>query len=207
MQLPFRTIRRRASERGAVALEFAIMIPLLATLAFGAIEMGSAWRDSQSVLASSRTAARSLAQFGDQPEADLDALLSVDAAFAGSDMTVQAVIIYESDDTVNAGGAPDACVTAAESGLPYSGSENCNVYTGTDYTFALSASGSTRFGCGGGDLDTNWCPTSRDRNQATATFIGVQVLAVRTSVTGADLVVVPTELDQYSVMRLEPFPT
>lgn len=205
MRRPFRAKTNR--QRGAVALEFAIMIPVLATLAFGAIEMGSAWRDSQAVLSSSRTAARSLAQFGDQTEADLDALLSVDAAFAGTDMTVQAVIIYESDDTVNAGGAPDACVTAAEAGVAYTGSESCNVYTGTAYTNALSATGDTWFGCAGGDYDTNWCPSTRDRNQATATFIGVQVFATRTSVTGTNLVVVPTDLEQYSVMRLEPFPT
>jgi len=208
---PARRMRRqRLRERGAVALEFAIVVPLLATLAFGSVEMGAAWRDSQAVLSSSRTAARSLAQFGDQPEADRDALLSVEAAFVDTPMTVQAVIIYESDDAVNGGGAPDACVTAAEAGIAYTGPENCNVYAGSDYATAISAAGATSFGCGGADLDSNWCPTdpaNRTRNQATATFIGVQVLATRTSVTGSDIVPVPTELDQFSVMRLEPFPT
>ena len=204
------TRRRRLRERGAVALEFAIVIPLLATLAFGAIEMGSAWRDSQAVLSSSRTAARSLAQFGDQAQADRDALLSVEAGFVDTPMTVQAVIIYESDDTVNAGGAPPACIASATAGIAYNGPENCNVYAGADYTTAISAAGATNFGCGGADLDRNWCPTditSRNRNQATATFLGVHVFAARSSVTGSDLVPVPTELDQYSVMRLEPFPT
>lgn len=197
-------------ERGAVALEFAIMIPLLATLAFGAIEMGAAWRDSQAVLSSSRTAARSLAQFGDQIEADRDALLSVEAAFVDTPMTVAAVIIYESDDAVNAGGAPAACVAAAEAGIAYTGAENCNVYAGADYAAAVAPGGETNFGCGGAAFDDNWCPTNianRTRNQATATFLGVQVLATRTSVTGSDLVPVPTELTQFSVMRMEPFPT
>lgn len=205
-----RTTRHRRGERGAVALEFAIVIPLLATLAFGAIEMGSAWRDSQAVLSSSRTAARSLAQFGDQPQADRDALLSVEAGFVGTPMTVQAVIIYESDDTVNDGGAPAACIASAVAVIRYTGAENCNVYTGTDYATAISSAGATNFGCGAADLDRNWCPTdlaNRDRSQATATFIGVHVFATRSSVTGSDLVPVPTDLDQYSVMRLEPFPT
>lgn len=205
-----RTKRHRRSERGAVALEFAIVIPLLATLAFGAIEMGAAWRDSQAVLSSSRTAARSLAQFGDQPLADHDALLSVEAAFVDTPMTVTAVIIYESDDAVNAGGAPTACVAAAESGFAYLGSEDCNVYAGADYLAAIAPGGDSNFGCGGADFDRNWCPTdlsNRTRTQASATFVGVQVLSTRTSVTGSDLVPVPTELTQYSVMRLEPFPT
>jgi Flp pilus assembly protein TadG len=194
-------------QRGAVAVEFAIVLPLLALLVFGAIEMGSAWNDSQTVLSSSRTAARSLAQFGDAPQADRDALLSVEAAFANSSVSVAAVIIYESDDTVNAGGAPTACVDAAEAGVTYAGGENCNVYPSAEFAMAVSPTGATSFGCTGTDLDSNWCPTSRTRNQATATFIGVHVFGTRTSVTGVDEIPVPTSLDQFSVMRLEPFPT
>lgn len=199
---------RARRERGAVAIEFAIVIPLLATLAFGAVEMGSAWGDSQTVLTSSRSAARALAQFGDAPEADRDALLSVEAAFANSDMSVHAIVIYESDDAVNAGGAPDACVTAAEAGVTYAGPEHCNVYTAADYAIAIGPSGATRFGCGAADLDRNWCPTTeRTREQATATFIGVEVFAARTSLTGSNFVPVPTSIDQFSVMRMEPLPT
>jgi hypothetical protein len=199
--------RARSDQRGAIALEFAMVIPLLALLAFGTIEMGSAWRDSQTVLASTRTAARSLAQFGDATEADRDALLSVDAALATSDLTVRAVVIYESDDAVNAGGPPDACRTAADNGVVYTGPEPCNVYPALDYALAIGAGGESRFGCTGADLDRNWCPSTRVRNQATATFIGVYVATGRTSVTGSNLVPVPTELDQYAVMRMEPMPS
>lgn len=198
---------RRARQRGAVALEFAIVIPLLATLAFGTVEMGAAWSDSQTVLTSTRSAARSLAQYGDDQQGDRDALLSIEAAFANSNLTVTAVVIYESDDAVNGGAAPDACVTAAINGQNYNGSEPCNVYTERRYNRALGNNGHTRFGCVGNDFDRNWCPTSRTRDQATATFIGVQVFATRTSVTGADFVPVPTDLEQFSVMRLEPLPS
>ncbi len=198
---------RPGNQRGAVAVEFAIVLPLLALLVFGAIEMGSAWNDSQTVLTSSRTAARSLAQFGDAPQADRDALLSVEAAFANSNVTVAAVIIYESDDSVNSGGAPTGCVTAAEAGVTYAGGENCNVYPATEFATAVGPTGATSFGCVGTPLDSNWCPTSRTRNQATATFIGVHVMGTRTSVTGVNEIPVPTSLDQFSVMRLEPFPT
>lgn len=205
--LVHRVDRRHRRERGAIALEFAMVIPLLALLAFGTIEMGSAWRDSQTVLSSTRAAARSLAQFGDAPLADRDALLSVDAALATSDLTVRAVIVYESDDTVNDGGPPDACVAAANSGLVYSGAEPCNVYPALEYAIAIGAGGDAAFGCTGADVDRNWCPALRDRAQATATFIGVYVVAGRTSVTGSDLVPVPTELEQFSVMRMEPMPS
>jgi len=203
--------RRRTpgrDERGAVALEFAVVVPLLAMLAFGAVEMGSAWSDSQTVLTSSRTAARSMAQFGDDPQADREALVSINAAFASTNMTVDAVIVYESDDAVNSGAAPTVCLDAARAGTPYNGVENCNVYAGADYATAVSAAGPASFGCGGGSLDNNWCPTSqRTRNQADATFVGVQVLVSRTAVTGADFVPVPTSLNQFSVMRMEPFPS
>ena len=201
------SIAKRSRERGAVALEFAIVIPLLALLAFGAIEMGSAWDDSQTVLTSTRTAARSLAQFGDDPQADRDAMLSIEASYANSPAAVTAVIIYESDDAVNGGAAPDACMTAAVSATAYTGPENCNVYTATDYATAIGAGGAASFGCAPGALDANWCPTTRVRTQADATFIGVHVIAARTSVTGFERIPVPTTLDQFSVMRLEPFPT
>lgn len=204
-RFPIHLLRR--TQRGAVAVEFAIVIPLLALLSFGAVEMGAAWKDSQTVLASTRTAARSLAQFGDTAQADRDALLSVDASYADTNVTVRSVIIYESDDTVNDGGPPDACLTAAENGVVYSGPERCNVYPALEYAFAIGAGGAARFGCTGTDLDRNWCPDTRVRTQATATFIGVHVIAGRTSVTGSDFVPVPTELDQYSVMRLEPMPS
>lgn len=199
--------QRSLRERGAVALEFAIVIPLLALLAFGAIEMGSAWDDSQTVLTSTRTAARSLAQFGDDPQADRDALLSIEAAYANSPASVNAVIIYESDDTVNGGAAPDACMAAAVAATAYTGPENCNVYTALDYATAIGAGGDASFGCAVGALDANWCPTTRVRTQADATYIGVHVVASRTSVTGFERIPVPTTLDQFSVMRLEPFPT
>ena len=203
---PFRSDRHR--ERGSIALEFAIVIPLLALLSFGAIEMGAAWSDSQTVLASTRTASRSLAQFGDAAQADRDALLSVDAAYATSDMAVTAVIIYESDDTVNAGGPPDACLAAADAGVTYTGAEHCNVYPAAEYAAAIAPGGDTNFGCGGSAFDDNWCPTTeRTRNQASATFMGVHVTASRTSVTGSGFVPVPTRLDHFSVMRMEPMPS
>jgi Flp pilus assembly protein TadG len=190
-----------------VAVEFAIVLPLLALLAFGAVEMGSAWNDSQTVLASTRTAARSLAQFGDAPQADRDALLSVDAAYATSGLTVRAVVIYESDDTVNDGGPPDLCLTAAENGVVYSGPAACNVYPAAEYGIAILPGGTANFGCSGAAFDVNWCPSTRTRAQATATFVGVYVIAGRTSVTGSDFVPVPTQLDQFSVMRMEPMPS
>ena len=203
-----RRLRKRMGQRGAVAIEFAMAIPLLALLSFGAIEMGAAWRDSQTVLASTRSAARSLAQFGDAPEADRDALLSVDAAYANTNLTVDAVIIYESNLAVNDGGPPTACVTAAESGVVYSGGENCNVYPAAEYATAIGASGPANFGCAGSAFDANWCPTTaRTRNQATATFMGVYVLTSRTGVTGTNFVPVPSNLDQFSVMRMEPMPS
>ena len=199
---------RRRTERGSIALEFAIVIPLLALLSFGAIEMGAAWSDSQTVLASTRTAARSLAQFGDAAQADRDALLSVEAAYANNDMTVAAVIIYESDDAVNAGGPPDACRAAADAGVTYTGAEHCNVYPAAEYATAIAAGGDTNFGCGGSAFDDNWCPTTeRSRNQANATYMGVHVTAARTGITGTDFVPVPDRLDHYSVMRLEPMPS
>jgi hypothetical protein len=48
----------RRSERGAVIVEAAIIVPLLVMLTFGCIEFGLAFRDSASIAASTRSGAR-----------------------------------------------------------------------------------------------------------------------------------------------------
>ena len=134
-------------------------------------------------------------------------MLSIEASYANSPASVTAVIIYESDDAVNGGAAPDACMAAAVSATAYTGAENCNVYPATDYATAIGAGGATSFGCAAGALDANWCPTTRVRTQADATFIGVHVIASPEPASPGSRIPVPTTLDQFSVMRLEPFPT
>lgn len=52
---------RRESERGAVAVEFALLLPLLLTIIFAIIELGHAYNVQISVTHAAREAARTMA--------------------------------------------------------------------------------------------------------------------------------------------------
>lgn len=54
-------MRRQDSERGAVAVEFALVLPLLLTIIFMIIELGHAYNVQISVTHAAREAARSMA--------------------------------------------------------------------------------------------------------------------------------------------------
>ncbi len=53
-----RNTRRRPTERGAAAVEFALVFPLLILLVFGVVEFGAAWSQSTDVRHGAREAAR-----------------------------------------------------------------------------------------------------------------------------------------------------
>lgn len=61
---------RKPKERGAAAIETALVLSLLLTIALGAFEWGMAFREWSSVVSGSREAARVAAAAGDEPLAD-----------------------------------------------------------------------------------------------------------------------------------------
>ena len=94
--------RRWGSERGAAAVEFALVLPILVLILFGVIEFGGVYNAQLMVTGAAREAARSMALDGDVADAQavaVDAAVGIDPAdldvdvspancSAGTDVTV-----------------------------------------------------------------------------------------------------------------------
>ena len=109
-----RLARRLGSERGAVAVEFALVVPLLLVVVFAVIQFGIVYNDYVTLTDATRAGARKavVSRHEDDPEGvvveavensapglDLDELdVFVTGTFEhGEDVTVQAVYPYEID--------------------------------------------------------------------------------------------------------------
>ncbi len=162
--------RRDAGDRGAVLVEAAIVVFLLAILVFGMVEMSFGWKNSSVGANSLRAAARVGASAGDDRTADYEMLRAVSTGMSDlTDGTIDRVIIYRS--TSVDGEVPASCLTSAAytargvSGL-------CNVYRPTDLA-ALALSTFDGSGCTGDDIDGMWCPTTRNVSIDSADYVGV----------------------------------
>lgn len=200
MATRLQSLRRRSNdERGAILVEFVLVIPLFMVLVLGIFEIGKAWESSQTVVQASRSGARTVSQLGTHSQADREALLAVASTFGADLGDIQRVVIFEAD---NNGDMPHpGCLNPnPPSSAP------CNSYGPTqiaalanDSAFA-DPDGS---GCSGGDYSDNWCPTDRDNNQRDATYVGVYVAFTEQYQTGFFGGGTYT-LTETTVMRIEP---
>ncbi|MFQ5556786.1 MAG: TadE/TadG family type IV pilus assembly protein [Acidimicrobiales bacterium] len=183
-------------------IEFAIVAPLLGLLLAGTVEFGMAWRDNLTVSSGSRAAARVVSNLGDDPQADYEALLTLEAGLSALDYaTIEGVLIYDASAT--SGNPPAACFDG--NGDPQSSaSANCNYYSGTmiDGVIAKAANFSSGTSCG--LWDQYFCPvTERSTSQTTLTDVGIWVRVDRGWFTkvfpGSGLTI-----EDQTVMRVEP---
>ncbi len=102
-------LRRRGwgSERGAAAVEFALVLPILVLILFGVIEFGGVYNAQLMVTGAAREGAREMAVGGDPADAEaaaaeavvvadasaLDVTVTPAACAAGTDVTV--TVVYE----------------------------------------------------------------------------------------------------------------
>jgi Flp pilus assembly protein TadG len=70
-------MRRKSNDRGAAAVEFALVVPVILLLVFGMIEFSRLYNEQISLTNAARSAARVMAIGNDQADA-------IDAAIAGS---------------------------------------------------------------------------------------------------------------------------
>ncbi len=200
---------RLSGDDGAIMVEFALLAPLLALFAMGVLEFGMAWRDSQTIGTSMRSAARAVASTGggagDKGPADWVALRAGLSALGELDMTkIDRLIVYKAnaDDTLE-GRVPEACASALvdpTTGFAVAGTGDiCNVYGAdwlagydpTDQTinFDLDSDGNGS-GCPRltptGTIETDaWCPEDREADHhQDPDWVGVYVVYERDAVTG-----------------------
>jgi Flp pilus assembly protein TadG len=81
-----RSTRTVADERGAVAVEFALLLPLLVTLLMGIIQMGLAFNEKLTLTHAAREGARAAIVGADPVSAVKDAASSVDLATSDIDV-------------------------------------------------------------------------------------------------------------------------
>ncbi len=83
-----RRLRSWRSERGAVVVEFALLLPLMLTLVFAVIELGSAWYSKQMLVSASREGARLGALYDGADDAEVEATVAALLEQAGFPGTV-----------------------------------------------------------------------------------------------------------------------
>lgn len=89
-------------ERGAVAVEMAIVVPILVLLAFGMLEFGLALKNKLTMSNAVNQATRQATVLGSNDGADIEILTALEAGLAGAVDSVEHVDIFKGD----ASGAP-----------------------------------------------------------------------------------------------------
>lgn len=190
---------RALGSGGNVLVEFALLLPFLALMAFGVVEFGLAWQDRMTVQASTRAGTRVGSAAGDTSAADKNLLLGLGSAISDVGLeNVEWVLVYKS--TAGDGAVPSACTSPS----PHSVSGSCNAYSGAQLSEVVAGTApSSWFGCGGGSLDGSWCPTNRQTIHANGTdYLGVWVRARHPMLTGFFGSTIT--ITDRAVMRLEP---
>jgi hypothetical protein len=195
-----------SSERGAVLVEAAFVLPVLLLLIFGMIEFGLVFKDSLTLSEMVQAGARVGSELGNQStdltaspavdSTDYEILTAVMAASHPLNAAIQYVTIFNAD---GANGTVPALCSGAN---PTSEPGECNVYL----PGVLDNLGTTQ---PAGFDDSAWPPSSRNVTEQTENgfpgpdYIGVYISAIHSSVTG----IVPggsIHLSDTAVLRLEP---
>lgn len=207
---------RRRRDRGAVFLEFALLVPILTVLAMGIVEYGLGWKWANDVNAAVRDSARTGTSQPAYLTADRSILLTVGTLLTEEQIdNLEKVIVYSSTDPD--GKPSDSCKartnTTGSSTSPGSkrGQSGCNAYGKGQIRYVLNNPtddgpwvNSDGDGCDSNDLDANWCPATRDRNLTTGDFdyIGVYIVVKKPSTTNFGFG--QMTIERNAVFQLEP---
>ena len=97
----------RSEEDGTSMVEFAIIATLLFSLLFGIIEFGFAFRDRLTIANATQSAARVGASMGDDPEADISILRSLEASLGTLPNSGVGIVRYVEIFEAKADGQPN----------------------------------------------------------------------------------------------------
>ncbi len=163
------TKRRSLRERGAAALEFALVAPLFFLVVFGGIEVGLMFRSNLTVSDMARSSARIGSIERDSIDADRAIISRIDDSTRNLNGDVLRVVIFKADTLASE--VPGDCLTgSSKAGI-------CNVYV----TPAGGGSDDLKeIGEGGGTLQTGYLTSQRTQ----LTNIGVHIVYEYSYVTG-----------------------
>jgi Flp pilus assembly protein TadG len=179
-------------------LEFALVLPLLALLAFGTAEMGLAWTAHNRIEGATSAAARVGSSTGQDVNADVSILVALRAALPAEALAnLDRVVIFK---PVNADGGMPAtatCVRPVGSTSQVGSAGNCNTYTGATVRAVTTATDL-------GPADDSWNGLTRKDGLADAggpDYLGVYVRTRQDSKTSffGDFTITRT-----SIYRLQP---
>jgi len=190
------TVGVGARDEGVALIEFALVVFLLITLVFGALDIGFRWRYSHEAVGASRAGARIGARLGTDRTTDLNVLSTVRTSLDSVDMldSLERVIVYRADSS---NGRPPLSCTHE-----FGPSGPCNVYPASALTSPPADSNFDADGCMiTGATYQNYCPDVRDVDQRDADYVGVMVVLRVGSITG---MYSDSTVQRYSVMRMEP---
>ena len=218
-------------QKGAVAVEFALMAVLLVPLAYGLIDYGMLWQKRQTVDAATRAGARQAATTclvspsattcdqGNRVRDDYRALQFVRSVLGGAVGQVETVAIYRVPGAGYVDSLPDGSHPPITNGQPVYGCREamatggvtnyCNIY-GSEVLTGLdsmsSAAIDAAFSCTATGLSRYYCPTGGLRARGlNDSSIGVYIRLKHDHLTG--LFGKNVEVKAYSVFYLEPNPS
>ncbi len=162
---------RRTDERGATAVEMAIIGVLVISMLFAIIEVSMAFRTRNSVSNAVNQAVRAASVGTNNTTADLNTVRAAADALDITGVDITRVVVYRAS-------SPTAGpTTTCHNGTSVPGV--CNVYTPTDFALPDSA-----FGCGPTAPDRHWCPSSRSADVGSLDLVGIEITADHHYLTG-----------------------
>jgi Flp pilus assembly protein TadG len=167
-----------------VAVEFALILPLLLLILFGIIEWSLAFKDTLTVASATRAGARTASAQPRSPTFADDTARSVSRAVAAlPDNAIEALWVYK----------------AGADGKPVGGGGFSSCTTCVQYSWNASTNAFVRQGA------TNWDPATQNACAGTSDAVGVYLRANHKFLTGYFPPAV--SVTDHTVMNLEPVPS
>jgi hypothetical protein len=183
-----------------VVVELALLLPFLALLLFGTVEIGTSTVAASRLDSAVSQAARVGAAGGTLSTVDRDVLLALRAALPAEQVTrLDRVVVYRA--SAPDAGPPAGCLKAVGSTSEI-GAVGCNSYTGATVR-ALTPQTTAGFGGAPGARDAFWPPASRKDHLADPPdYLGVWVRTAHQGVTGVSFL--HLDLSSKAVYRIQP---